>query len=269
MCIHKFIFCDFSKCQHGEVDDLNKFLPQARLRPHVVLKLCLALLSSGYPFKDEAEKLRQRFVRQVALRYPETEGHIPEDLREGCIPPPVEAAIRESLRPVPGEKESAVKHKHATPVDAPRTTALALADLRPSSGFPDRNSHNMVPQDAQQLIALRKQYFLTASTDVDLLPQWNTNFFAQAFPFSIPRVVGGADFPWKPRPRRAEQAPFLDPQSWTRMLATRVEASVRNDWVVVPSARNLATKYKALRKESESIAKLNYQEGRPGCVRFI
>lgn len=190
--------------------------------------------------------MRQRFVRQVASRYPETEGHLPEDLRDGCIPPLVEAAIREAMRPVPGEKASAVKHKHATPVDAARTTALALADLRPSSGFPDRNSHNMAPQDAQQLIALRKQYFLTASTDVDMLPQWNTNFFAQAFPFSIPRVVGGADFPWKPRPRRAEHAPLLDPQSWTRMLATRVEASVRNDWLVVPCARNLATKHKAL-----------------------
>ena len=30
------------------------------------------------------------------------------------------------------------------------------------------------------------------------------------------------------------------------MLAARVEASIRNDWVTVPTARNLAVKWKAL-----------------------
>ena len=52
----------------GEVDDLNKFLPQARLRPHVVLKLCIALLESGYPFTHSAHDLRQRFLRKDILR---------------------------------------------------------------------------------------------------------------------------------------------------------------------------------------------------------
>ena len=71
----------------GEVKDLKTFLPQARLRPHVVLKLCLALLDAGYPFQGDPADLRRRFKQQVAERYPETELDIPEDDRQGSIPP--------------------------------------------------------------------------------------------------------------------------------------------------------------------------------------
>ena len=34
----------------GDVVDLNKWLPQAKLRPHVVLKLLCALVDSNYRF---------------------------------------------------------------------------------------------------------------------------------------------------------------------------------------------------------------------------
>ena len=34
----------------GDVVDLNKLLPQARLRPHVVLKFLVALVDAKYPF---------------------------------------------------------------------------------------------------------------------------------------------------------------------------------------------------------------------------
>ena len=34
----------------GDVVDLNKWMPQARLRPHVVLKLLEALVDAKYPF---------------------------------------------------------------------------------------------------------------------------------------------------------------------------------------------------------------------------
>ena len=56
------------------------------------------------------------------------------------------------------------------------------------------------------------------SVEVDLVKQWTSLFFAQAFPFSIPRVVGGADFPHQARPRRPHEAPVLEPMSWARMF---------------------------------------------------
>ena len=162
----------------GDVTDLDKYLPQARLRPHVVLKLCLALLDSGYPFKESAQILRKRFAELVSLRYPEKEAHLPEDQRQGTIPPEIEKSIRDSLRPIPGEREKGIKQKHATPAEAPRVTAEALEELRPSSCFPDRESFNVAPRDSQELVAMRKHYLLEAATDVELISQWNSNYFA-------------------------------------------------------------------------------------------
>ena len=85
------------------------------------------------------------------------------------------------------------------------------------------------------------------STGKALLDQWKSTYFATAFSFSIPRAVSGADFPRKPRERRTSlDAPTLEPLAFARMLCARVEASVRNDWLAVPAARNLATKWTAL-----------------------
>ena len=38
----------------------------------------------------------------------------------------------------------------------------------------------------------------------------------------------------------------MEPLSFARMLSARVEAGIRNDWQVVPCARNLGTKWQAL-----------------------
>ena len=92
---------------------------------------------------------------------------------------------------------------------------------------------------------------MDVQSEIDLVPQWTSSYFAKAFPFVIPRAVSGPDFPGKDRERRpqirkGEGPGFLEPLDFARMLATRVEASVRNDWLAVPAARNLGTKWKAL-----------------------
>ncbi len=234
----------------GDVVDLNKWLPQAKLRPHVVLKLLCALVDNRYPFPrggPDAETLKKHFATLLARRYPETESHLPEDEREGSIPEAVASAMREALRPAPGEKETSVKQKHATPVATSQAIAVALNEVRPSAVFPDRTSSNIVPRDVRELLALRKHYELAVSTGKALVDQWRSSYFAIAFPFSIPRPVSGADFPRKCRERRSySDAPLLDPLAFARMLSSRVEASVRNDWLAVPAARNLGIKWKAL-----------------------
>ena len=230
----------------GDVVDLNKWLPQARLRPHVVLKLCLSLVDAGYPFKGMPDNVRARIREQVQRHYPETEEHLPENMRQGEIPAVVRAAIEENITAVPRESDAGMKQKHATPNVAPGKVALVFEDVRPYSCFPDRSSDLIVPADAAELLAMRKQYHLSASTDVDLVKQWNSHYFAEAFPFSIARVVGGADFPFQARYRRPAEAPELEPLEWAKMLSMRAEASIRNDWLAIPSARNLTTKHKAL-----------------------
>ena len=147
---------------------------------------------------------------------------------------------------MPRETESGIKQKHATPNVAPWQVGLVFDEVRPSSCFPDRSSDLIVPGDASELLAMRKQYQLTVSTDVDLVKQCNSHYFDEAFPFSIARVVRGAAFPFQPRYRRPEEAPELEPLEWARMLSMRAEASIRNDWSAIPSARNLTTKHKAL-----------------------
>ena len=102
----------------GDVTDLNKWLPMARLRPHVVLQLLFALVTSGF-FKLSSsrivQQLKEKLQAQVAARYPERE----EDKGEGRIPPAVEAVIKKVMRAVPGVKESGVMHKHANPAAGP------------------------------------------------------------------------------------------------------------------------------------------------------
>ena len=66
------------------------------------------------------------------------------------------------------------------------------------------------------------------------------------FPFSIPRVVGGADYPLKTRFRRHREAAVLTPWECTRMHARRVESNIKSDWNLVPAQRNLTTKWDAL-----------------------
>ena len=87
---------------------------------------------------------------------------------------------------------------------------------------------------------------IVAKTDVDLVDQWKTEFLALAFPFAIPRVVGGADYPHKKRFRRHPEAAHLRPWECTLMHAQRVEANIKADWNLVPAQKNLTTKWNVL-----------------------
>ena len=203
----------------------------------------------------QREEQRERYLKSVCKskrhtvkkKERKTQGHLPEDERDGVIPGPVAVAMRQSLRPGVSNDTGGIKQKHATPVAKPEEPSVSLTEVRPSSLFPDRESYNIASPDVKEILALRQHCLLDVSSGRELIESWRTSYFALAFPFSIPRCVSGADFPKKTRGRRNfADAPFLDPLAFARMLATRVEASIRNDWVVVPAARNLATKWKGL-----------------------
>ena len=72
----------------GDVKDLNKWLPMARLRPHVVLQLMFALVDAGFVKVSTfciVQQLKAKLQAQLAARYPEHEA----DTGEGRIPPAV------------------------------------------------------------------------------------------------------------------------------------------------------------------------------------
>ena len=93
---------------------------------------------------------------------------------------------------------------------------------------------------------MQKLSMMTAKTDVALVDNWRSEYVPLAFPFSIPRVVGGADYQWKKGFRRHADAAVLTPWEATRMHARRVEANIKADWNLVPAQRNLTTKWDAL-----------------------
>ena len=150
--------------------------------------------------------------------------------------------MRENMHKAPGTKESGLGQKHATPLVAPEEIRVALDTVRPDALFPDRDSFNMVPRSAQEVMALKKHYCLDVATGKRMIEQWKNQYMALAHPFSIPRAVSCADFPGKARLRRADDAPWLEPLEFAKMLAGRVEAGIRNDWTLVPAARNIGSK---------------------------
>ena len=101
-------------------------------------------------------------------------------------------------------------------------------------------------------MALGKHANLNVATGNQLLDQWNPTYPALAFPFSFRCRVGGPDFPNRNRDKERRgtkvglEAPKLYPWMLCRMLAARAEASIRNDWALVPAVRNLTTKFDAL-----------------------
>lgn len=105
-----------------------------------------------------------------------------------------------------------------------------------------RWSKLIAPQGARELYELCK-----------LQPQschWGSSYrtlqqqlLCQRVPFQSTYSVSGVDFPMRRRGRhQMADAPTLPPQKFAKMLASRVECTIRSDCVAVPAARNLGLK---------------------------
>lgn len=103
----------------------------------------------------------------------------------------------------------------------------------------------------QQLQALAKHCELRASTGITMVDQWNEEYLPLAFPYSLRRPAGAADFlphPFK-RGQKAHNGSSdfvrFEPWEYMRALPARVEANVRGSWPLVPAVRNLTFKWDA------------------------
>ena len=196
------------------------------------------LIDGKYPLCSESrvgQRIKEQVQKQLHEKFPEKEGHLPEEERQGYIPDAVLKAITQSLRERPGSAVTGIHDNNATPAEAPDTMNAWFETRRPSVLFPDRDSRIIEPTGDRDIFALHKLSMLVAKTSVDLVDQWRTEFMALAFPFSIPRVVGGADYPWKVRFRRHREAAILTPWECTRMHARRVDSNLKSDWNLVPA----------------------------------
>ena len=220
----------------------------------MVLKLLFELVDRKYPL-HHAERsilqLKERLRKRLEQMYPEAQAHLPEEEREGHIPKAVWKAIQACVGNLPDLGMTGIPQKHATPADPPDNIDVILETIRPSLVTGDRDSETIVPRDSRETLALRELAYrqiplLRAKTNVSLVDQWNWNFLQLAFPYSIPRVVGGADYPLQKRPRRQIDGAILDPWDYLGMHARRVESNLKNDWTLIPSQRNITLKWEAL-----------------------
>ena len=254
----------------GDVAELDEWLPVARLRPHVVLKLMFFLVDSHFGHGSNLHaglKMKATLEKQLRERYPETEAHLQEEERQGVIPPAIEEAIRRNMKQMRKDKEpqSGIFQKHATPAGASGSPNVLFEELRPDSLFADRRSEDIVKAGVPKTLALGKHYKMKVNTNNTFVDQWNSAYVSKAFPFSIPRPVSGADFPNRPANRRKGDAPHVSPWVFSKALAARVEECVRNDWILVPANRNLTVKWDAL-CGNEVACKHNVDKNKAGNV---
>ena len=203
-------------CASSDLTDLNAWLPAARLRPHVVLKLLLHLLQKRHPIfgkEPDVEQISKQLARMVEARYPEQEGHLPEAERQGQIPGAVEAAIRRAMRAPPKPGASGLPNKNATPPGAPLPQrsqeasgsrgeraetpprAVQLDLICPEHLFADRDSTRIEEKNAKDAAALGQHYRLRVETGKTLVDQWHPSYVSAAFPFSVSAPVSGAMAP--------------------------------------------------------------------------
>ena len=213
--------------------DMFQHIRQARLRPHVVLKLLHVLIErnhGAFRGKGSAELLKLRIRTAVEARYPDQETHLPEHSREGHIPVKVLEVLESSLRE--RGARSVVVDKNATPADGAQSFDAMFDSLRPHAIVEERSSRNTAEINARQSVVLSKYSDLKVQTGSSFEKQWRPQYVTQVLPFTFPRMVGGPEFDAQDRWRRTEHdAPVVTPFAFTRSMARRVEAQIRCDWV--------------------------------------
>jgi hypothetical protein len=77
---------------------MAKHLKEVKVRPFILVKLLHELIDRQHsPFADSAQAndFKVRIAAAVAERYPEEEHDVPEDARQGTIPPVILAEIEQ------------------------------------------------------------------------------------------------------------------------------------------------------------------------------
>ena len=211
--------------------ELDKLVKQATVRYDVMVRL-IAL------HKDAGEKDYQSVnLKDVAKRAkelnPTNEPRIPE-----CLHALLDSSEDEHLDD--GTDKAATPAERNYSAD---NLVKELDRLRPTTLVVQRDSDASKDVEASRHHALGTVTTVNIQTGSDLLAQFNTEYIPKVFNLTLPRQVGGPDFPgsgqqrWR---RRFDDAPQLTLSCYTSMLAKRVEAQVRWDWDLVPGLHTLS-----------------------------
>ena len=209
--------------------DLNNLLREATVRYDVVVRLIQMHKDAGHSDYTHLDMPR---VRELARSLNSTDE------------PQIPSEIAELLDNSEDEQLEDTTDKAATPAERVYHEAnlqRELARSRPMVLLSQRDS------DAQKNVAASRENALSTVTTLEiqtgsnLLQQFETEYIPRVFSLTLPRQVGGPDFPGQPRRRRCfDDAPTLNLQSYTAMMARRVEAQVRWDWDLLPGLQSLS-----------------------------
>ena len=265
-------------------DDLR----QVRLRPYVLLLLLSWLWRTRPDLFDRKTRSQKAFMAEMQRRiqelYPETEGHLPEEEREGQIPPAFQKMLRkaedsgtddETQHPPRKTTKFVTDTKNATPASAPDTCVdAAIENSEPRCCILDGNQNLQISEAAARSSSVRKfeggeassdsemaaapggqsegarvrSGILQLETGCEMQEQWTGDYISKALPFTIPKPIKGPTF----FPSAAELAsglqdgrPLLTITTFLRGFVRRVENLCHSDWSAVPILRSLWFKYTA------------------------
>ena len=216
--------------------DLVEWVAGAHLRPHVVVALLDHLVDIHHPmfaaYDGTPAELKQLFRSKVQREY---------GTEEICPVTVEEQADLAGAAPTPAQTKNATPE----PANLPQFGGEAfLGNSRPQVLSPDYTSSQASDTTTQEVTRLAQVTpKVTIQTGTEFWDQWQTEYLAWAFPFSLPSPVGRPDFPNKDRPRRRADAAVLGPVPHLRSLARRVESSLRNSWDLVSGLRRLTFKW--------------------------
>ena len=212
-----------------------------------------------------AESLKAHVEQRVNELYPEEQ--FGSD--GGALLPGVKAvadALQDDQRPAQRE-ESGFDMKQSTMHDEPRSVEDTFRHLRPSIVVDEAESTGAFAPEVVSAQAVQNIVDVEVPISNVLEEQFVGQYMSKIFPYALNHACGGADWPelfgeWdaladgdaarregllKPRFRRTAEDAVLSPAAYAQMMATRPEAQVAGDWMVVPSAAQLDWRYKVLR----------------------
>ena len=134
----------------------------------------------------------------VERHYPEREGDLPEDSREGFVPGFILDSIQRQQRLEEARERNKrarlTEEKQATPGTGGRTPEASLDEVRP---FSITNSVSTSAASEPVSIregALNKFGDLEIATRAEAITQWDSKYFSQVLPFVLPYMVSGPDY---------------------------------------------------------------------------
>ena len=247
--------------------DFSKHLRQVHVRPFVLILLLNHLIDQGHEVfrgKGAPETLKQKMRAAVDKHYPEREAHLPEDERQGVLPPSIQQVLKEEEDERRSQleiehrenanNEAAVAKalrarvltdKNATPSDGPRPLEQCFEDIRPKSFTLDRSTAACTDPATLRAGGLQRYGEMNVQAGSRFINQWESKYFSQVMPFIIPRMVSGPDYDSTRRWRRKEDAPIVTSMEFTRAFPRRAESAGRIDWTAVPIIRSVNFKYTA------------------------